>query len=99
LLHSFEYGTYTDSPLVMDSLGNIFGTTSAGGTNGYGRIFELRPSGRNWIYSELYDFTGGKDGGTPLGGLVLDSTGNLYGTTAYYGSNSCSCGVVFEFTP
>jgi uncharacterized repeat protein (TIGR03803 family) len=97
LLYNFEWGAFPVSPLVMDSKGNIFGTTQGGGTNGWGRIFELTPNGNNWSYNELYDFTGQNDGGKPLGGLVLDSAGNLYGTTSCFYMD-CE-GAVFEFTP
>jgi hypothetical protein len=103
VLYSFENAGFTVSPLVMDSNGNIFGTTqNGGGAGSFGRVFELIPNGTNWTYRELYDFTGMTDGGNPLGGLVLDSAGNLYGTTFYYGSTSCGgsgCGVIFEVTP
>jgi uncharacterized repeat protein (TIGR03803 family) len=103
VLTSFENAGFTISPLVMDSNGNIYGTTQNGGGDGsFGRVFELIPNGKNWSYKELYDFTGMTDGGNPLGGLVLDSAGNLYGTTVYYGSPSCGgsgCGVIFEVTP
>jgi uncharacterized repeat protein (TIGR03803 family) len=49
----------------------------------------------------LYDFTGGSDGGTPEDKLIVDASGNLYGTTFYGGTGSCNggCGVVFEITP
>jgi uncharacterized repeat protein (TIGR03803 family) len=102
VLTSFETSGFTTSPLVMDSKGDLFGTTQNGGTFNFGRIFELIPNPKGFGYKELYDFTGAADGGNPLGGLVLDSAGNLYGTTAYDGSGGCGgsgCGVVFEFTP
>lgn len=86
--------------VVMDASGDIYGSTSGGGTDGYGTIFELTSSGE----TVLHDFTRGADGGDPTGGsLVLDSSGNLYGS-ADAGGDSCSeasygCGVVFELTP
>jgi uncharacterized repeat protein (TIGR03803 family) len=54
------------------------------------------------MYQSIYDFTGGSDGGTPTGRLILDPNGNIYGTTFYGGTGRCSsagCGVVFEITP
>jgi uncharacterized repeat protein (TIGR03803 family) len=93
--------------LLMDSAGNLYGTTIAGGSNplglcsnGCGTIFKLTPSNGSWTYTELYDFTGGSDGGAPYSNLVQDANGNFYGTTSAGGSTGCSrCGVVFEFTP
>ncbi len=83
--------------LLMDAKGNIFGTTSFGGTYGYGAVFELSASGKESI---LYSFTGGDDGSSPFDGLVMDAAGNLYGTTEIGGNfgDSCpeGCGVVFK---
>jgi uncharacterized repeat protein (TIGR03803 family) len=90
--------------LTFDSAGNLYGTTRGDGAYGYGNIFKLTPSGRQWIYSDLYDFTGGSDGRSPYAGVTLDSGGNLYGTTLEGGNTggacaSFGCGVVFEITP
>ena len=114
ILYSFTAGT-TDGyqpygGLVMDSNGDLFGTTFGGG-NGYtpsnmfgmpptfgtpgdGTIYELIPSGGG-TYTEqvLYKFTDGADGTHPLGGLLMDSSGNLYGTTS---SGTTVQGSVFE---
>jgi hypothetical protein len=74
-----------------------------GGAGGKGFVFKLANSGGSWTLTDLYDFTGGADGGNPEGGVTFDSSGNLYGTTTYYGNNnSCSdfgCGTVWEITP
>ncbi len=91
-------GQPTDS-LVMDSQGNLYGTAEVGGANGYGVVFQVTPSGTE---TTLYAFSGATDGGYPYGGLVMDSQGNLYGTTLYGGSTACGatgCGVVFKVTP
>ena len=88
--------------LTMDPAGNLYGTTQYGGANGDGNVFELTPSGGSWSYTDLHDFTYGSDGGVPRSRLVLDSSGNLYGTTFGGGANPCGgygCGVVFELTP
>ena len=83
--------------LLMDAQGNLFGTTSYGGTFGSGAVFELSASGKE---SVLYSFTGGKDGAYPFDGLVMDGDGNLYGTTELGGNfnSSCpfGCGVAFK---
>ena len=108
ILYSFT-GAYGDEypfrgSLLMDSAGNLWGTTP--GRNGdppYGNVFELSPSGGGWTYNSLYSFADGPDGAAPQGTLVMDSSGNLYGTAPYGGAfrNSCSlgCGTVWEITP
>jgi hypothetical protein len=96
------WGPY--STLVMDAAGNLYGTTYSDGAYGWGSVFKLTSSIGGWTYSDLYDFTGQEDGKWPVGTLVLDANGNVYGTT-YGGGNifGCSgdfgCGVVFEITP
>src|ERR1700689_3143329 len=97
------------APLLMDASGNLFGTTSGGGTavlcpdpsgpNACGTVFELVNSAGNYTEKVLYNFTGPPDGDDPTAGLIADSSGNLYGTTGYGGSNLCgapTCGTVFE---
>ena len=111
ILHEFvdlPQGAYPQANLIADAAGHFYGTTSGGGRFGYGAIFELR-RGKDgtWSQSVLYSFTGGADGNIPVGGLVLDNAGNLYGTTAYGGTSGqpCNepvytgCGVVFELSP
>jgi uncharacterized repeat protein (TIGR03803 family) len=99
LLYSFAGGN-TEGPqdrLVMDAAGNLYGVTGAEGTLGLGSVFRLSPSGGDWTYTDLYDFTGGTDGCHPYCDLVLDANGNLYGTASSCGSHGY--GVVFEITP
>jgi len=83
--------------LLMDAQGNLFGTTSYGGTFDSGAVFELSAAGKE---SVLYSFTGGDDGAYPFDGLAMDAGGNLYGTTELGGNfnSSCpfGCGVVFK---
>jgi uncharacterized repeat protein (TIGR03803 family) len=102
VLYTFpEYGGGPAGQLVMDGAGNLYGTTIAGGLSGCGSygcgtIFKLTPSGGSWTYTELYDFTGGSDGGNPYSNLVMDSNGNFYGTASTGGQSGK--GVAFEFT-
>jgi uncharacterized repeat protein (TIGR03803 family) len=102
LVYRFN-GTYdgdSPGPVILDAQGNLYGANSDGG-NGYGFIFELSPSsGGGWTLTHLHDFAG-TDGSQPFWGLILDSAGNLYGTTPAGGtSTECTggCGVVFELT-
>ena len=81
-LYSFTGGTDGADPvggLVQSSDGNFYGTTSDGGTNGLGTVFQIS---RNGSLNSLYSFTGVSDGAYPRSTLVLGSDGNFYGTTA-----------------
>jgi uncharacterized repeat protein (TIGR03803 family) len=59
--------------------GSLYGTTRTGGATGFGVVYQLDAAGRETV---LYNFTGGADGGEPTTGVIRDSAGNLYGTTA-----------------
>jgi len=93
--------------LVADAAGNLYGTTSSGGTSshclsgvGCGVVFKLTPSGNGWTETILYNFCAQancSDGADPLGPLVFDSAGNLYGTT--YGQVNLTGSVIFELSP
>jgi len=85
--------------LAMDSAGNLYGA-SGQGPSGHGFVFKLTPSGGRWTFTDLHDFTGA-DGNLPFDGPTLDASGNLYGTTYYGGTGSCSggCGVIYQMTP
>ena len=109
VLHTFTYsdGAYPLSSLVFDSGGNLYGTTSSGpgfacNQSGCGTVFRLTPkSDGSWTQTIIYNFEGGPDGADPMAALVLDGSGNLYGTTAMGGFTGCyqNCGTVFELTP
>jgi len=111
-LYSFqdngEDGVFPENGnLVFDNVGNLYGTTGGGGSGGCrglgcGTVFELSPTKDGWQETILYSFRGGSDGSSPAQGLVLDSKGNLYGTTTGGGKcklKSYGCGTVFEITP
>ena len=72
--------------LTLDSAGNLYGTTVNGGDFGYGSAFELVNSSGSYSEQVLHSFKGGSDGGYVQTGLILDSAGNLYGTTWSGGS-------------
>ncbi len=90
-------GATPDNGLIFDNAGNMYGTTTAGGASGNGTVFELSPSGSGWTEKILYNFQGGNDGSDPVGGLIFDASGNLYGDTASGGS--AGGGTVFELSP
>jgi uncharacterized repeat protein (TIGR03803 family) len=83
--------------LTMDAAGNLYGTTFADGQYGYGTVFKLTRSGGSWTYQLLHNFTGGTDGASPMAPLILDGSGNLYGTASSGGQYSS--GVVFKIAP
>jgi uncharacterized repeat protein (TIGR03803 family) len=97
VLYSFGGGKDGMIPMagvVMDAVGNLYGTTLAGGDQrSYGTVFKISKSGKETV---LHRFTGGGDGGSPYGSLILDDEENLYGTTSA-GGTGCSggCGTVF----
>jgi uncharacterized repeat protein (TIGR03803 family) len=101
LLYGFNGGNGPEESLAIDAAGNLYGTTMGGGMYSWGSVFKLSPSANGWIYTNLYDFTGGSDGGHPVSNVVIDAQGNLYGTASQGGNGSCNhgCGVVWEITP
>jgi uncharacterized repeat protein (TIGR03803 family) len=89
------------APLVEDSAGNLYGTTDSGGASSHGTVFELVNSSGSYTFKSLYSFgVSLSDGWYPLAGLIIDASGNLYGTTEGGGDlTQCSgfgCGTVFE---
>lgn len=88
----FPYGG-----LALDNSGNLYGTTYYGGASGAGSVYRLGRKSGAWSEKLLYSFTGGSDGAAPLGNLVIDSGGNLFGTTS--GGGSAGDGVIFELSP
>jgi uncharacterized repeat protein (TIGR03803 family) len=81
----------------MDSVGNLYGTTTGDGAYDAGSVFKLTPYMSTWIYTDLHDFTGGSDGGNPISNVVIDARGNLFGTASAGGAYRY--GVVWEVTP
>ena len=100
VLHSFKWdGNDGIWPVavVLDSAGNLYGTTVRGGTQDSGTVFELTPNlDGTWSETVLHSFKGGKDGAGPSANLILDAFGNLYGTTTSGGAYGY--GVVFKLT-
>ena len=102
VLHSFNSngvdGGEPYAGLIFDAAGNLYSTTSLGGTYGEGTAFELTPTGGGrWTEAVLHSFGSGTDGSSPSAVLIFDAAGNLYGTT--YAGGPYGGGTVFELTP
>lgn len=99
VLHNFtgeSDGGYPYAGVIRDAAGNLYGVTQFGGGTcwnymGCGTIFKIAETGS---FSVLYNFTGQNDGEFPFGGLILDTSGNLYGTTAT--GSFFGCGAIFK---
>ncbi len=113
VLHTFTGipdGARPYGRLLLDPAGNLYGTTTIGGTIGYGSVFKVDPNGNESVF---YSFAGPAlglppDGNEPIGGLIRDAGGNLYGTTDHGGTTAVSgtdqpswagCGIVFKLDP
>ena len=119
VLYSFQGGTsdgeYPAGGVVFDKAGNLYGATTDGGGEcppaQCGIVFQLAPpaqKGDPWTETVLHIFQGpgSGDGNTPAGSVIIDSAGNLYGTTGYGGTGNCillgtkvGCGAVYELSP
>jgi uncharacterized repeat protein (TIGR03803 family) len=112
VLHAFsgKNGENPEGTLVFDATGNLYGTTTAGGDLsacgglGCGVVLKLAKKANGEWNTEVLHIFHGNDGATPSAGVILDSTGNLYGTTSNGGDQSCGypqmgCGVVFSLSP
>jgi len=102
ILHSFlaAEGGLPYAGVVLDAVGNLYGSTSGFSTYNWGSLFKLDKRGN---FTKLHDFTGGADGGFPFAAMTLDKSGTFYGTTYLGGmSGGCDygqgCGVVFQLT-
>ena len=99
-LHEFNEATEGGgvAGLVRDAAGNLYGGAESGGSGGGGTVWELSPTdGGGWNFQVLYNFTGIGDYRGPIGRMVLDAAGNLYGVTQADGANNY--GNIFKFTP
>lgn len=102
IIHTFTQrsGSPGDG-LVADAAGNLYGSTSEGGTTGNGTVFRMVFRNSVWTYSTLYSFQGGSDGSEPLATPVFGPDGALYGTTYAGGNPNCpsGCGTVYRLVP
>jgi len=107
VLHDFKGGTDGALPfiqcatLAMDPSGNLYGSTYKGGAANAGTVFKLSPPTKattTWTEKILYTFKGGIDGSEPFTGVILDKSGDVYGTTTFGGTGGNNGGIVFELT-
>jgi uncharacterized repeat protein (TIGR03803 family) len=87
-------GTNPLGAIALDAAGNIYGTTIGGGASGLGVVFQVDQQGNETV---LHNFAGAPDGRKPMGGVIIDASGNLYGTT--YEGGKQEGGVIFKLTP
>lgn len=102
VLYSFSStgngGYFPQSGVILDSAGEIYGTTFSGGAYNSGVAFQLTHPGSSWVENDLHSFGAINDGSFPFGGLIMDQRGNLYGTTTE-GPTGNNGGTVFELQP
>lgn len=111
-LYAFQGGQYGNAGpldnLAIDGAGSLYGTTNDdGGVDNAGSVFKLTFRNGEWIYTGLFLFPADNgaapDGENPVGGPIVDSFGNVYGTTSQGGTQNCSfevnCGVIWEIAP
>jgi uncharacterized repeat protein (TIGR03803 family) len=99
VIYDSRESSYPDSRLVFDSSGNLYGTAT---DSNHGQVFELSPAaGATWTEKAIYHFVSGNDASQPQAPLIMDSGGNLYGTSTLggRGCNQNSCGVVYKLSP
>jgi uncharacterized repeat protein (TIGR03803 family) len=108
VIHTFRQpdpadgGVLPMAGLTIDAAGTLYGTTGGGGKLGGGTVFSLTPSGDEWTYRVLHNFSGnGGDGDAPNSRLVFGASGELYGTTRYGGvaQRFGGKGTVFRLAP
>jgi uncharacterized repeat protein (TIGR03803 family) len=102
IIHSFNSttdGANPEASVTFDSAGNLYGTSAAGGVSNGGTVFKLSPAGGgSWNLTVLYSFVvDSADGNTPSAGVLLDASGNLYGTTNKGGA--FAAGTVYKLSP
>ena len=98
VLYEFPAGSFGPrANLAMDAAGNLYGSTYGLGTDSFGFVFKLTHADGSWTFTNLHEFTNGADGAYPIGGVTLDSAGNVYGTCVEGGGQGY--GTVWQITP
>ena len=94
VLYAFQECGEPAAPLVADSRGNLYGSTTRGGAYGNGCVFQLSPTKDGWVETVFCNFDGSY--GAALVALIFDKAGNLYGAG---GGGEYDAGIVFELSP
>src|SRR5438270_646683 len=101
VIHTFtggpDGGGGSAGRVLFDNAGNLYGVCTVGGKNGLGTVYRMFRSNGQWQFQTLYAFQGSPDGALPYGGVAIDGSGNLYGTTYYAGAHDF--GTVYQLTP
>jgi len=100
VLHRFACGAdgaFPTSGVILDAAGRLYGTSDGNSGCDYGTVYQLVSTGALWTENTLHQFQNQEDGAQPVGGLVMDAAGNLYGVNAFGGSGGG--GVVYELSP
>lgn len=97
VLHTFTGldGLTPYAGVAVDGAANLYGTTFAGGPNGFGTVYELKHHGSSYLHNQLHAFTGDSDSGYPYGGVIFGPDGQLYGTTL----GNSDGGIVYSLRP
>jgi uncharacterized repeat protein (TIGR03803 family) len=99
-LYAFQQdldGSEPVAPVLLEAAGTLYGATIGAGPHNDGTVFKLQSSGGNWIFSLVFGFDQGRIYGGPNGNLLMDSRGNIYGTT--WSGGAFANGSVFKLTP
>lgn len=98
IIANFPLGADPQAGLIIDGSGNLYGATDGVGASGTSEVFELSPSGNSWQLTSLHSFPSTSQFNIgPVGNLVMDQSGNLYGTTYSLGVHNK--GNIFKLTP
>jgi uncharacterized repeat protein (TIGR03803 family) len=98
-------GANPQAGLIMDNSGHLYGTANDGGAYGYGTVFEFASTGSETVLHNFCSKGDCRDGALPAAGLIVDNSGNLYGTTEFgvgrdcYANQADQCGTVFKLAP
>jgi uncharacterized repeat protein (TIGR03803 family) len=96
VLYPFNRGNGTvGTGLMFDSAGDLYGVRGSDAQDD-GEVFKLTQVDGSWTYTTIHQFSGGNQGASPYEGVVMDASGNLWGTASAGGTHNY--GIVYEIT-